>query len=86
MDYLLQILSSKTQLDVIEGISVFTQLDRFGITSARYGVKVMFPLIFSKDLKVVEAVIESYTVLYLNQDIHDKDKAYNLLKLMQDAS
>jgi hypothetical protein len=61
-------------------------LDRIGISSARDGVRTMLTLIFSKDAKVVDAVVEGYSVLYLNDDVVDSQKALNLLMLVGSAS
>jgi len=46
----------------------------------------MLTLIFSKDAKVVDAVVEGYSVLYLNDDVVDSQKALNLLMLVGSAS
>jgi hypothetical protein len=51
----------------METIKVLTVLDKQGIEQAGEGILKMFPLIFSKDIKVVELVILAYNTLYLGQ-------------------
>jgi len=80
------VLASKTQQDVIESVEVFSNLDRMGISAARRGVRIMLSLVFSKDNKVAEAVVEGYSVLYLNEEVEGLQQAENLLMLVGGAS
>lgn len=69
VEHLIQVLASKTQQDVVESVDVFQNLDRMGISAARKGVRMMLSLVFSKDNRVAEAVVEGYSVLYLNEEV-----------------
>lgn len=86
VEHLIQVLASKTQQDVIESVEVFSNLDRMGISAARRGVRMMLSLVFSKDNKVAEAVVEGYSVLYLNEEVEGLQQAENLLMLVGGAS
>ena len=72
VDFLRDILASKTQQDVIETIKVLTQLNRLGIKSASEGVRRMLTLVFSKDPKIKDAVVESYQALYFQDNEFQK--------------
>jgi condensin complex subunit 1 len=52
VQFLAQLLSSKTIPDTIETIKVFRLLYQYGIKDAKLGIKKMLTLVFSKDASV----------------------------------
>ena len=64
IEYLTLVLSSKTQIDTVETVRVFTLLHKYGIQSAKRAFSKLLPLVFSKDTRVREQVIDSYAYLY----------------------
>jgi hypothetical protein len=65
VEYLIQVLASKTQQDVVETIKVLTKLHHYNIPSTHRAIQKMLPLIFSRDPKIVEIVVQSINTLYI---------------------
>ena len=66
VQFLAQLLSSKTIPDTIETIKVFRLLYQYGIKDAKLGIKKMLTLVFSKDASVQQAVFDSYKLIYFD--------------------
>ena len=86
VQFLAQLLSSKTIPDTIETIKVFRLLYQYGIKDAKLGIKKMLTLVFSTDASVQQAVFDSYKLIYFDTTHNVSDKTKNLIALLKDAS
>jgi condensin complex subunit 1 len=86
---LMQLLGSKNNKDITETIKLLTVLLKSGINDAEEGVQKMLVLVFSKEIDIKKAVINSYTTLYLGfeerEDNSIRKKADCLIKLFRFA-
>ncbi|XP_042309788.1 condensin complex subunit 1 isoform X2 [Sceloporus undulatus] len=76
---------------VQEAIEFFVIVSQFGVPQAVLGVRQMLPLIWSKDPKIREAVLDAYRRLYLNpsgdtERIRAQNLVHSLFLLMVDAT
>jgi len=60
-----QLLGSKTESDITEGIDFFVSAFEFGVLNAMIGVRRMLALIWSQDKKIKDAVVNAYKRLYI---------------------
>ncbi|XP_074654081.1 condensin complex subunit 1-like isoform X2 [Tubulanus polymorphus] len=60
-----QLLGSKVQTDVLEAVEFFVAAFDFGVLNAMRGVRAMFTLVYSKENKVKDSVVNAYKRLYL---------------------
>ena len=63
-----QLLSSKTNSDVLEAIEFFVTGVEFGVDSAVIGVRQMLGLVWSKESTIKDTVATAYKRLYLKPD------------------
>ena len=83
---LVMMLSSKTIADTVEVIRVFKFLHRYGFSHTAIGIRKMLTLVYSKDLAVVQAVIDCYSSLYFNMDVSTPEKVKHLFAMMNNAT
>jgi len=62
-----QMLSSKTIQDTVEVIKCYKILHRYGLSFTHEGLRKMLTLVFSKDVQVVQQVIETYHSIYFGE-------------------
>ena len=65
---LCQLLESKNNTDVMEGIDFFVTSYEFGLNNAMMGIRRMLGLVWSKEQSIKEAIIEAYKRLYLRAE------------------
>lgn len=66
LNTIIQLMFGKTTSESIEAIDFFTVAYQFGIPHNQLGINAMLKLIFSTDINVKEAMMNSYKTIYLN--------------------
>lgn len=83
---LIFLLASKTQMDTIETIKLFSNLYLHGVETADVGIKKMLTLLFSSEANVSQAVFDAYKTLYFSMSFPAAKKAFHLLRMIIDAT
>jgi len=86
-----QLLGSKQETDILEGIDFFVSAFEFGVLNAMIGVRRMLSLIWSTEKKIKDAVVSAYKRLYINPNQNNARAsaatiARNLMALVQGAT
>ena len=66
-------------------IRCYRTLHRYGLNFAHEGLRKMLTLVFSKDIQVVQQVMDTYHQIYFSE-VSAQEKVKNLFSLMKDVT
>lgn len=72
----------KTTSESVEAIDFFTVAYQFGVPHTQLGINAMLKLIFSSDVNIKEAMMNSYKIIYLKIE-ESKDSTPRAVTVMK---